>query len=176
MKITDKIKNALGRAVDEKGSQSALAVKTGITQATIARYLNGEIKIVSDDAWAKLYPYIGKWLQAEVFSRHLDKLMTDLNISTVQLSRKANLPVKTIQDYRKGEQVAPVDDVRAICAALKVNMSRLMPEDYHVALSESAPSIDQQILLDNYMRLAPDEKKKIIDLVMRKARDSGSGR
>ncbi len=172
MKVTNKIKNALAGAVKEKGSQLALAAKTGITQATIARYLNGEIKAISDDAWVKLYPCIAKWLQINDFSRQLDELMSRLNISNVQLSRKTNLSVNTIMEYRKGEQPAPVDDVRNICNALNVSISRLMPEDYHAVLSENALSVDQKLLLDNYMRLDPNEKKKIIELVISKVKAS----
>ncbi len=172
MKITNEIKNALAGAVKEKGSQMALAAKTGITQATIARYLNGEIKAISDDAWVKLYPCIVKWIQVNDFSRQLDELMSELNISNAQLSRKTNLPVKMILDYRKGEQPVPVDDVRSICKALDVSMSRLMPEDYHAALSENALSVDQKLLLDNYMKLDPNEKKKIIELVISKVKAS----
>lgn len=172
MKITDEIKNALAGAVKETGSQVAFAAKTGITQATIARYLNGEIKAISDDAWDKLYPCIVKWLQVNDFSRQLDKLMTELNISNVQLSRKTTLPAKTIMDYRKGEQPALTDDIRIICNALNVNMSRLMPQDYHTAVSENVLSVDQKLLLDSYMRLDPDEKKKIIELVIGKVKDA----
>lgn len=58
MKITKRIKFALQRAVDEAGNRNRLAIKVGVVQGHIARWLDGTTQSIDDNLYDKLFPHI----------------------------------------------------------------------------------------------------------------------
>lgn len=64
MKITREIRNAIVRAVEEAGGQSALERISGVSQRNLSRYISG-IDSMSARTWRDLYPYIRQYLPAD---------------------------------------------------------------------------------------------------------------
>lgn len=64
MKITREIRNAIIRAVEEAGSQSALDRISGVSQRNLSRYVSG-IDSMSERTWRDLYPHIKQYLPAD---------------------------------------------------------------------------------------------------------------
>ena len=56
MKITEEILAALREAVERAGGAGELARRSGINPANLSRYLNGKVRTITDDNWAKLEP------------------------------------------------------------------------------------------------------------------------
>lgn len=67
MKITKEILSGLNCAVRHCGSAGAFARRTGVDAANVSRYLNGKVKSVSDDNWAKMLPLLAPVLPAMFF-------------------------------------------------------------------------------------------------------------
>lgn len=63
MHISNTIKEILHKLVDEQGSQLAFSKSVSISQATIARYLSGDIRSLSGDALFKLKKILLKKLK-----------------------------------------------------------------------------------------------------------------
>ena len=56
MKITYEILAALRDAVERAGGAGELARRCGVNPANLSRYLNGKVRTITDDNWAKLSP------------------------------------------------------------------------------------------------------------------------
>ena len=65
MKITKDIQLAIEKAIDKQASQSKLAEISGIPQTNISKYLNGGIKVIREDCWDRLEPFIRPYLPPE---------------------------------------------------------------------------------------------------------------
>jgi len=65
MKINEDIKSALGKAIDKQDSQTKFAELCGIPQTNISKYRNGGIKVIREDCWEKLEPFIRPYLPQE---------------------------------------------------------------------------------------------------------------
>ncbi|MDD5698004.1 MAG: YdaS family helix-turn-helix protein [Victivallaceae bacterium] len=65
MKITEEVKAAIRKAVEQAGTQQKFADLCGITQRNISKYLSGEVKSIRDDCQEKLYPFIREYLPVE---------------------------------------------------------------------------------------------------------------
>ena len=62
VRIDDTLRDALKRAVEAAGSQSAFARQTGLGKQHISKYLRGEIKSMEHDTWIKLSPFIREFM------------------------------------------------------------------------------------------------------------------
>ena len=62
MKITEAIREAIGKAVEEAGSQGLLAQKTGISPQNLGKYLTGRVKAIQPRTFQALQPYLAKYL------------------------------------------------------------------------------------------------------------------
>ena len=62
MKITEAIREAIGKAVEEAGSQALLAHKTGMSSQNICKYIKGQVKAIQPRTWQVLQPYLAKYL------------------------------------------------------------------------------------------------------------------
>jgi len=62
MKITEIIKIALRKAIDDAGSQTNFSQKTGVSDQNISRYLSGKTKEMEYDSFVKIYAEIIKYL------------------------------------------------------------------------------------------------------------------
>ena len=56
MKITYEVLAALREAVKRAGGAGELARRSGVNPANLSRYLNGKVRTITDDNWAKLAP------------------------------------------------------------------------------------------------------------------------
>ena len=56
MKITYEVLAALREAVKRAGGAGELARRSGVSPANLSRYLNGKVRTITDDNWAKLEP------------------------------------------------------------------------------------------------------------------------
>lgn len=74
MKIDDTIKDAIQKAVEETGGQSALARITGISSQNICRYLSGQIKDLSAASFARLWNQIKKYLPENYEETHMAEI------------------------------------------------------------------------------------------------------
>ena len=54
MKITDTLREEIGRAVKRSGGAGEFARRCGIDAANISRYLSGRVNSISDANWEKL--------------------------------------------------------------------------------------------------------------------------
>ena len=61
VKITKEMRAAIQQAVEEAGSQSELARRSGVDQRNLSRYVSG-LNTMTDHIWAALYPYCAKYL------------------------------------------------------------------------------------------------------------------
>ena len=71
------IHNALKKAVSKAGSQSALALRTGIDQKNISRWISLQVDKISGHQWDKLYPCIAEFLP-EGYNNFLSKKIDGL--------------------------------------------------------------------------------------------------
>lgn len=62
MKITEAIREAIGKAVEEAGSQGLLAQKIGIAPQNLSKYLTGRVKAIQPRTFQALQPYLAKYL------------------------------------------------------------------------------------------------------------------
>jgi len=62
MKLDKKIIKALGKAVNEAGTQLEFQRISGIPQGYLTKYLSGKIKGITMENWIKLFPHIKKFL------------------------------------------------------------------------------------------------------------------
>lgn len=65
MRITKEIIKAIHDASFDLGSQRKLSELSGIKQTNLSKYQSGLIKIIRDDSWEKLFPFIEKYLDAK---------------------------------------------------------------------------------------------------------------
>ena len=61
-KFDDTIRQAVMRACEIAGSQTALCRKTGLSTSIMSRYLNGEVRYINPGTWELLYPHIAPYL------------------------------------------------------------------------------------------------------------------
>jgi len=69
MKITEAIREAIGKAVEEAGSQGLLAQKTGIAPQNLSKYLTGRVKAIQPRTWQVLQPHLAKYLPEQESSQ-----------------------------------------------------------------------------------------------------------
>jgi len=58
MKIGEEVLAALREAVERAGGAGELARRSGVNPANLSRYLNGKVRTITDDNWAKLEPWL----------------------------------------------------------------------------------------------------------------------
>ena len=63
MRLKSEIAEAIRQAVDELGTQKALADISGVSCKNINKYVNGGVKTIRSEAWQKLLPHIAKYLK-----------------------------------------------------------------------------------------------------------------
>lgn len=63
MRLKSEIVEAIRLAVDELGTQKALADISDISCKNINKYVNGGVKTIRSEAWQKLLPHIAKYLK-----------------------------------------------------------------------------------------------------------------
>lgn len=85
MKITREIRNAIVRAVEEAGGQSALERVSGVSQRNLSRYVSG-IESMSERTWRDLYPHIKAFLPA------------DCNVSAPKKRGRGTIPTASRND------------------------------------------------------------------------------
>ena len=61
-KFDDTIRQAILRACEIAGSQTALCRKTGLSTSIMSRYLNGDVRYINPGTWELLYPHIAPYL------------------------------------------------------------------------------------------------------------------
>ena len=61
-KFDDTIRQAVMRACEIAGSQTALCRKTGLSTSIMSRYLNGDVRYINPGTWELLYPHIAPYL------------------------------------------------------------------------------------------------------------------
>lgn len=62
MKITKEIKTAIEAAIDNAGSQSKFAELSGVPRSNLSKYLGGQIKVIREDCWMKLFDHLTPFL------------------------------------------------------------------------------------------------------------------
>lgn len=65
MKITREIKIAIEKAIQSRGTRTALGTETGLHFSIFGKYLSGEIKSIDDETWDKLEPALRPYLPAQ---------------------------------------------------------------------------------------------------------------
>ena len=69
MYVTEKIIDALNKAIIAAGSQNEFYLHSGVSQQNISGYLSGKTKTIKDDTWVKLEPFIRPYLSADIISK-----------------------------------------------------------------------------------------------------------
>ncbi|MBO5791695.1 MAG: hypothetical protein J6S54_04405 [Lentisphaeria bacterium] len=63
MRLKQEIIEAIKAAVDDLGTQKALADISGVSCKNINKYINGGVKTIRSEAWQKLLPHIAPYFQ-----------------------------------------------------------------------------------------------------------------
>ncbi|MPN47352.1 hypothetical protein SDC9_194954 [bioreactor metagenome] len=61
-KITEEIREAIKKAVNENGTQALLCKKCGISTSIMSRYIKNEVSTINSGTWKLLYPHIAPFL------------------------------------------------------------------------------------------------------------------
>ncbi len=117
VKISEEIRNAIRKAVDDAGSQLAFQRLSGISQRNVSRYIAKQNLNLSDRMWRDIFPYLKKYLpdnyecsmrpriEANIVNNHhaeaLKYCMTILNQDAIPDKVKVDLVRQYIESILK---------------------------------------------------------------------------
>lgn len=151
VKITKEMRFAIQQAIEEAGSQSELARRSGVDQRNLSRYVSG-LNTMTDHIWAALYPYCASHLPADYPAplRERPILQTDFGadaeampVTREEAKRFRQVPVLSIAqaagyepaleplcDYLREvtDETALFFDVPDTCFALRITGDSMSPD------------------------------------------------
>lgn len=87
MRITEDIKAAISKAIDESGTQLDFAEESGVSQQNLSKYLGGVVKTIRPATWRLLEPKIRKH-QKPKDRGHFDPTVLENSIHRLKLKTK----------------------------------------------------------------------------------------
>ena len=96
-KFDDTIRQAILRACEIAGSQTALCRKTGLSTSIMSRYLNGDVRYINPGTWELLYPHIAPYLP----ERNLLDTESPFPVGTT-VRLKSGGPLMTVDGFENG--------------------------------------------------------------------------
>ena len=148
------VREAIAKAADQYGSQSALARATGIDQGNISRYISGRTYKMDADLWQKLFPKCKQFLPPEKVDAYdpanadefpqspplnSDFKRDDNEVSIPDSPRFKAVPVISIAQAAEYEPIEPlIDYLREVSERVQVFID---VKDYYFAVEITGDSM-----------------------------------
>jgi DNA-binding Xre family transcriptional regulator len=95
---------------------------------------------------------------SEIFAKNLTKVMQEHDLSSLELSKRAQLPQKSVWNAANNEHSCRLSNMEAICKALLVSPAVMLTPHLpsSILMSRRVPR-----LIDKYAKLSMDDRERL---------------
>ena len=99
---------------------------------------------------------------SQIFANNLQRVMREHDLSSLELSKRANLPQKSVWNAANNEHSCRLSNLEAICKALLVSPAVMLTPHVptSVLMSRRVPR-----LVDKYAKLSMDDRERLEAIV-----------